>query len=158
MTVIKEFRLSVEDVEVFRKDIYVLLKQSFEKSFPTETFDDNEFVSRVDRLKEHLLSDKAIVYGVKLDDKLIGFVWFFVKDKGKSKVVHINHFAVHKEHRGRGLGSVLLQYVESYAKKSEVRDIELIVSKDNKDAIGFYTNRGFGVERYVMKKRLKRNV
>jgi len=52
------------------------------------------------------------------------------------------------------LGSNLLRCVERYAEKENVEEIELLVTKDNKDAVEFYFNRDFYIERFVMRKKV----
>lgn len=151
---VQAFRLSVDDIEHFKKDICFLLRQSFKKSFPGRGFTEDELISRIEKAKEYVLADKAVIYGAKHDEKLVGFVWFFSKTDGTQEVVHINHFAVLEGYRGMGLGSSLLKCVESFVRESRAKEIELIVTASNKSAVGFYLNKGFSIERFVMRKRL----
>lgn len=147
----KIVRLSIDDIIKCESKIVSLLKQSFEKSFPKKFFSDNTFQDRVESLKEYLGNNQAVVYGCINNGELIGFIWFFEKDK---ETIHINHFVIDEKYRGLGVGKILLNFVENYATNNKLSNIELFVTKDNESAVHFYNKRDFKVERYLMSKRL----
>lgn len=144
-------KFAVDDVNEHKEELIVMLKQSFKSSFPKESFTIDSFAKRLESLKEYLKKSKAILFGCEQNDELIGFIWFFVKDKN---TIHINHFVVEKHSRGLGVGTALWKQVENYANKEKLKDIELFVTKDNESAVEFYNKRKFEIERFVMKKRL----
>ncbi|WP_158591757.1 GNAT family N-acetyltransferase [Oceanobacillus halophilus] len=148
------FKLTIDDIEKYKEEIVTMLKQSFEKSFPELNYEPTSFYDRVESLKVYLNEKKALVYGSEIDESLAGFVWFFEKDTPKGKLIHINHFVVDENFRRRGLGNTLWNMVEEYASKRGIEEIELLVTKNNENAVNFYLNRNFEVERLVMKKRL----
>lgn len=150
----KIFELTIEDVEDYKIDIMTMLKQSFGESFQKENFDITYFSNRVELLKTYINENKAIVYGVKNERHLIGFIWFFKKENLSEKIIHINHFVVHENFRRQNIGKALWIEVEKYADKQGISEIELLVTKDNENAVNFYKRRNFEVERLVMKKRL----
>jgi len=92
------FRLHIDDVDAFQNDICVLLRQSFEKSFPSQTFEYDEFKDRIEKVKQYMLDNKAVIYGVKDHNRLVGFIWFFKKAVGIKDIIHINHFIVHEQY------------------------------------------------------------
>lgn len=147
-------KLSIEDVQRYREEIINMLKQSFEKSFPEISFDFSSFNNRFESLTSYISEEKALVYGAKNGENLAGFVWFFEKDTPNGKLIHINHFVVDECFRRLGAGSALWNKVESFASKRGIEEIELLVTKNNEDAVNFYLNRNFEVERLVMKKRV----
>ncbi|MGG0283583.1 GNAT family N-acetyltransferase [Peribacillus butanolivorans] len=147
-------KLTIEDVERYNIDIRIMLKQSYEKSFPEKSFDAASYLIRVQSLKAYMGDGKAIVYGIKNKERLAGFVWFFEKDYQGYNLIHINHFVVHEDFRRVGVGKALWDAVEGYATKKGIDEIELLVTKNNKDAVNFYEKRNFQVDRLVMKKRL----
>lgn len=148
------FKLNIDDIDAFQSDICEMLEQSFEKSFPNKTFMYSDFFNKTEKAKQYILDDKAIIHGIKDNDQLVGFVWFFRRVDSDKDIIHINHFVIHEKYRGFGLGRSLIDSVESYAKKHDIKEIELMVTKENKDTVSFYNNRNFEVERFVMKKRL----
>ncbi|WP_017187490.1 GNAT family N-acetyltransferase, partial [Alkalibacillus haloalkaliphilus] len=109
---------------------------------------------RVDSLKSYILEGKATVLGSIVCKELVGFIWFFEKDIGDHKVIHINHFVVKENKQGLGIGTSLWNEVERYANDKKIIDIELFVTKTNETAVDFYKKRNFEVERLYMKKRL----
>ncbi|UCD08659.1 MAG: GNAT family N-acetyltransferase, partial [Dehalococcoidales bacterium] len=55
----------------------------------------------------------------------------------------ISNLAVFEEHRGRGIGSALLQKAEDIARESHLEKLSLYVESDNHNAIRVYENFGF---------------
>ena len=147
------FKFAIEDFEKYKIDIMTMLKQSYEKSFPTRSIDTASLLKRVEALKLYISENKAVVYGSKIGLSLAGFIWFFEKDSINNKIIHINSFVVHKDFRRQGVGRALWIEVEKYANQKGIPEIELIVTKDNEDAVDFYKKSNFEVERLVMKKR-----
>lgn len=148
------FRLEKEDVDNYKADIIIMLKQSFAKSFPESNIDDDYYYNRIDTLKEYIKEDKATVYATTNGTGLSGFIWFYPKDNVDGRVLHIVHFVVHDKCRRRGIGIKLLEKAEEFAFNKKIQHIELIVTNDNVDAVNFYRKRDFQVKRFVMKKRL----
>lgn len=147
-------RLTIQEIDDYQSDIADMLRQSFEKSFPNDRYDSMIFYDRIEKLKTYMRADKAIVIGIKEDNHLLGFIWFFEKVIPGGNVIHINHFVVHEKYRALGLGRALIEEVEKHAKRQGVSQIELFVTKDNVDAVRFYEKRDFKIERFVMTKRL----
>ena len=73
---------------------------------------------------------------------LIGFV--VVDLRSKCGRMHINSFAVDEEHRGKGLGTAILQYMQRYKKP-----LTLYVDTDNMVAYNCYTRNGFVLQRTI---------
>src|SRR5699024_5308942 len=99
-----------------------------------------------------IVNETGIIFGCKNNDKIIGFVWFFIKNNTFPKTIHVNHFVVSEEFRGKGLGKDLWEKVEEFAINNDIEDIELLVSKNNENAVNFYLKSNFEIERFVMKK------
>ena len=59
------------------------------------------------------------------------------------EVADVMTMAVAPEHRGRGLGAVLLDALQHEARRRGVEHLVLEVRADNDPAIGLYTGRGF---------------
>ena len=148
------FRLTEDDVENYKNDIITMLKQSFIKSFPGTDINDDYYCNRIRTLKEYIKEGKAIVYATKNGTGLSGFIWFYPKDTVDGRVLHIVHFVVHDKCRRHGIGIKLLEKAEEFALSKKIQHSELIVTKDNVDAVSFYRKRDFQVKRLVMKKRL----
>ena len=143
--------LKNHDIEIYHDKMVDLLQQSFKQSFPNKTIEIQEFDNRLKKLKEYLAEGKTKVFSVIEEDSLCGFIWFFIKD---SNAIHINHFSINKDARGKGIGRKLIEAVEKFAFENQIDEIELLVTMSNDEAIGFYKKNNFKTERLVMKKRL----
>ena len=54
--------------------------------------------------------------------------------------------------RNQGIGSLLMEEAERYAKKSNYDGIDLFVTENNITAVNFYQKNGYQIERYLLKK------
>ncbi len=70
-----------------------------------------------------------------------GFVCMLAADADGS--VYINNLHALPEHKGRGVGSALLDAAEQWARACGARAMHLRVLESNKPAIGFYESRGW---------------
>ena len=64
-------------------------------------------------------------------------------NNGKANIMIIDRFEVESEHRGKGIGTLLLQKAIELAKTQHVDSIELTVNNDNKPAKKLYKKMGF---------------
>lgn len=74
------------------------------------------------------------------DSKIVGYACGFISKNGCG---HLASIAVDKQHRKRGIGSMLLVSFEEKVSSLGLRCIELEVSEDNVEAIRFYEKRGY---------------
>lgn len=80
--------------------------------------------------------------------KIIGFVVGLEVVTGTLKIPMI---AVKKEHRKQGIGSALLANFLEEATLQNIKQAELEVRKDNKQAIKFYQKHGFEIVETISK-------
>jgi len=59
---------------------------------------------------------------------------------------HISDLVVEAKNDGKGIGSAMLDFAERWANEHRCRFLTLAVFPGNKNAVGFYERRGFGVE------------
>src|SRR5699024_159111 len=116
----KVTQLTVNDIDNHNLDIKEMLKQSFEISFPKSNFDIEYFSSKLKDLRKYIVNETGIIFGCKNNDKIIGFVWFFIKNNTFPKTIHVNHFVVSEEFRGKGLGKDLWEKVEEFAINNDI--------------------------------------
>lgn len=55
-----------------------------------------------------------------------------------------------QEHRGKGLGGLMLSHIESHTRKLGCRTLSLTVNKQNTDAVAIYRNAGFTVREEIV--------
>jgi GNAT superfamily N-acetyltransferase len=58
-------------------------------------------------------------------------------------VLLLEDVVVHRDHRGQGYGSKLLEHVIAFARQKKFLRITLLTDRDNEDSKRFYLNRGF---------------
>lgn len=94
-----------------------------------------------------LISQRRTVTFLAFDDKLaIGYVSLvfpkFIKLRGNAYLT----IAIREKYRGKGIGSMLMEKAESYAKERGSRRMELEVFGKNTNAIELYKHRKYEIE------------
>jgi ribosomal protein S18 acetylase RimI-like enzyme len=85
----------------------------------------------------------------KDNDRIVGQLQWYIKEDPRAGLVEFEEVCVLKEYRGKGIGSLLIEYaiwsVKDYFKKIgiEPRKIFLFVGKNNEGARTFYERHGF---------------
>lgn len=136
--------------------------------------DDKELVVELVRqLQDHAgLGDEALAVG-KTFDVIINtpdFDIFVAKDRGKviglltlwqryslfhaGKIAHIDELIIDERHRGKGVGSQLLEKAFEEAKAKGCIEIEVSTGKDNKKALRLYHKTGFKDEYVLLEAKL----
>lgn len=73
------------------------------------------------------------------ENKVVGFVMFYIYDWYDGKRAYIEELLVDKKYRGKSLGKNLMKYLEKYLKKLKVKKMFLNVDKRTK-AYRLYKN------------------
>lgn len=55
-----------------------------------------------------------------------------------------------EEHRGKGLGGLMLRHIENHARQQDCRQLSLQVNKQNMEAVAFYRKAGFTVREEIV--------
>jgi len=77
--------------------------------------------------------------GIYINDVLVGCI--LGGYDGRRGLIH--HFAVKKEHQGKGYGKALLEQLMAVFKEKDVVKVSFWVKKDNTQVIPFYERNGF---------------
>lgn len=106
-----------------------------------------------------LIEEKSI-FVAKIEDKIVGYVTFCIVEKENPilrfrKQLSIDAMCVDNKHRGQGIGSSLLEFIEKYAKEENCTDIYLTVNEENTNAIKTYEKFGMKVKNIAYSKQIK---
>ena len=99
------------------------------------------------RIECYIKHNKTLL--AKENNKIIGVLQWHVKENPNAGVAEFEEIFVSKEHRGKGIGSQLVDYAIRDIKKHFIsinikpRKIFLFVSKDNNNARKLYEKHGF---------------
>ena len=91
------------------------------------------------------------IFVAKTRDEIVGYLVINIREIIKSimryrKQLSIEVICVDEKYRGKGIGSVLLNYAKKIAKENNCTDIYLTVNEENEDAIKLYEKFGLKVK------------
>lgn len=88
-------------------------------------------------------------------DEIIGLAWvgLRVDTVDYVPVAYLYDIEVREEFRGMGVGSKLLELVEEACREWGAYGVMLSVSIENRDALAWYTRKGYSVDRLVLLKK-----
>ena len=97
--------------------------------------------------------EKGESFVIEHDRKLIACITLY-KSKGKSKcswyneqgVSYFGQFAVEPELQQKGIGSMMMDFIEDFALEKKMKEISLDTSEQAQHLIDYYTKRGY---RYI---------
>lgn len=141
-----------EDIDIWRSKIEDSLNESASINFPDYPVTEKYGKQKCEELKEYLETDKAFVFGAVDNSNLAGWVWCHPIDRLGKKRLHIAEIAVNPTYQKQGVGQMLLNHVQSFANEKGIREIDLLVTKSNDNAVRFYEKSDYEIERYLMKK------
>ena len=106
-------------------------------------FKENEFERMYAKWVENSLNGKQHqkVLGFVEENGLLGFITI----TEKSGVLHIGLIAVDEAARGKGIGSVLLNWVFNYATLHGFKQVNVVTQAANSGALNFYEQHGFEI-------------
>jgi diamine N-acetyltransferase len=115
-----------------------------------ELFKEPEGDSRpFEYVKSQIDDENKYLVVAEFDDKIIGFAECYIIESSnfpilrKRSWVQLDNIAISKEYQNKGIGKMLLKSVIRWAKKRNIKRIELNVYSFNSSAIEFYYNSGF---------------
>jgi ribosomal-protein-alanine N-acetyltransferase len=102
--------------------------------FPIDTWTKELFLGELAEVS----NSRDVAVAVK-ESKIVGYASFrYVGKQGD-----VNTVAVSRSHQGSGIGTALMDWLESQAALRNVREIFLEVRSDNEAALKMYSNRGY---------------
>ncbi len=117
------------------KDIHVLNKEL------GYSFDESKVK---DRIRYILTSTKDKIFVAANEDSVIGYIHGSPYELLFSdSMVNILGFVVSEEHRGSGIGNMLIEELENWAVKNGFSGVRLVSGMDRINAHRFYENHGY---------------
>jgi glucosamine-phosphate N-acetyltransferase len=103
-----------------------------------------------------ITSDSQIYICAANDDKVVGFGSLTLKNSlwQEGFLGHIDELVLDAEHRGRGIGTQLIEHIIDAAKRRGCSRVELDSAFHRKEAHDFYERMGFENRGYVFSKSL----
>ena len=123
-------------------ELIALLKSLFEQE---EEFEPNPEAQRK-ALSKIILDPKiGIILVARDDEKILGMINLLFTESTAlgSKVAILEDMVVQAQSRGEGIGSKLIDYAISEAKKEGCKRITVLADIENTKAQSFYQNKGF---------------
>lgn len=143
---------NIDELIFYKEDIVNVMLESLKINFPHQIFNGEE---RYQKLLLYYMDGKAEVLIALRDTEFLGYIWFFKKDKRR---IHLNELAVKQSENGKGVGTLLMNYLEQYVKtKYDIKEIELFCMESNSRALEFYEKNGFCSEKRLLVKNQERN-
>jgi len=99
---------------------------------------------------EKLINDENCMFFLAKDEnEIVGYSIAYKKEVSdipvlkNRKWIHIDDLSVKSNQRKKGIGSIIMEEIENWAKKNNINEIELNVWLFNTNAINFYEKKGY---------------
>ncbi|OTF10401.1 GNAT family N-acetyltransferase [Halorubrum sp. SD612] len=134
---------TVEDVDAVRSVARESLVASYGHAVGEQLLDEAvEEWYDADDLGDDIDDDDAVFPVAAVDGDVVGFAESYVVGR-RERVGEIDWLHVHPDHRESGIGSALLERVESALRDADVDRIEARVLADNEAGTAFYQREGY---------------
>ncbi|MCF8297667.1 MAG: GNAT family N-acetyltransferase [Saprospiraceae bacterium] len=104
----------------------------------------NQEINGIEHFKQKILDNKTVV----------GYLWYAMQQVTANLKSTLYYIYIHKEFRNKHYGKLVMELFEKEMRSCDVNEISLFVFADNKIAQNLYTNLGYFVVGYDMKKDL----
>ena len=110
-------------------------------------------------LPDGLETKNSFLFSIKLQDHIVGYIWFLIEYHEKVKQAFICDFMIYKEYRNKGYGQLALSKMEKVAHDYCCKESVLFVEENNMIAQKLYEKTGYEVidkhnDGFFMKKNL----
>lgn len=148
LSITKEYlNKGVKLVESIFTDEDESAKRELEASIDEKKF--QKYVTKIDR---HIRSLEYFV-AVNTNEKVVGLIGMYTLIENYEDTIWIGWYCVHKKHRGRGIGKLLLDFVIDEARKRGKNYICLYTSTERNEAKAqeIYEKYGFHITKRIKK-------
>ncbi len=95
------------------------------------------------------LIDKGECFVAEIEGKIIGTILLYARGKNtpdyykRDDVIVFGKFAVEPEYQCKGIGKMMMDYIEKYVKKKGIKELALDTAEQAQHLIEYYSNRGY---------------
>jgi len=130
---------------------YTKLLFLYQESFPIHNIfsrSEKEILEYLDKTEKKNMEKKGGYFVYEFEGNVVGSILIkFQRESENHKVWSINHLAVKKAYRSKGIASELLRHAEEViSKNSKTAKIEIKVSENEKGTIEIYKRLGYKLE------------
>ena len=125
--------------ETYYEELYSLEQEIFSYHQKMRPDDFKEIPFSKDIYYNLIQHNHYFIYGYFLEEKLVGAIYVNRRDN----IYYIDDIVVSASYQNKGIGTLLIEYIEQKAFKDDINRIELDVWSFNKKAIQFYEKNGF---------------
>lgn len=110
--------------------------------FPEFASDPRQYQWNADvyQIDESYLQNGGKVWVAKVNKVIVGFGGFRLIDANTAEIKRVR---IDSDHRGKGLGKAIIEYIESYCRATEIKTIKVDTDHRFAAAISMYTNMGY---------------
>ena len=109
---------------------------------------------KIGELITHLQTHTCISYGAFENDKIIGYIWAYPHPFRDETRMYISELSVKKDHRRQGVGTALMNLVETRAREEGFPALYLHAEAGSAEATRFYEAAGYMPERIQFRKEI----
>lgn len=146
-------KLSKEQCANHKQALALLYFDNVKACSFTTSFSYSDAESKIVELIEYVGNDLAIVFGC-VDDKgkLVGFIWAYCVAFREENRMYVSVIQIDNAYRGCGLGTKLLNSIESEARIAGLPALFIHTEAYNQGAIRLYEREGYVIERVQLRK------
>jgi diamine N-acetyltransferase len=129
--------------------IYTQLDESHRLSHPELFIKPAEYARAKEYISEIILDPTKALFVAEVDLEVVGLAECFIQQTShfpvikKREWVQLDNIAIKKEYQNKNVGSSLLEKVIEWAQSKGLDRVELKVYSFNRNAVEFYSGKGF---------------
>ena len=137
---------NTNDLEVIRELVKYLMQVE-----EVEDIEGNVEKIMKDRILQSMNSDTARTFVAEVDGRVM---WVLLVEIKRGLVLSLAYIAVYPENQKQGIGKILLEKAEEYARSKNIHILEGLIHKDNQKSREFHEKNGFKLFGYNLRKEI----
>lgn len=133
-----------EEIAILNKEVHEIHVSLYPEYFKEYDFEEvNEFFKKI------VSTPNYYFYIVTDEGQSLGYAWLEIREYPENvfmksyRSVYIHQLGIMKVHRNKGIGRLLMNFINNFAKENGIDKIQLDYWLDNESASQFYIKNGF---------------